>query len=233
MKVSYHCLASSNLNENFRKNHSKVMNHFGIDMNYDTRILHHGIWMDQVMESSKSDIVFFMDCDCIPLNREIIDLSVQMCENGYLVGNAQVSNHLKAKHMYFCAPSFMAISREYYEKIGKPSAINNHFSDVAQEFTREANKREMRTKMFFPDSFQEVPNGGIWRMAGYGYYGIGTIFHNSIYHLFQSSVGKNEHLFSNACDLVVCGRSSEIQRKHDSKAEHRGLLPIENEHGDF
>ena len=233
MKTSFYCLASDNLNIKFKNNHSKVMNYFGIKMNYDNRIIHHGIWIDQIMNESKSDIIFFMDCDCVPMNKEIIDFSIKMCENGYLVGNAQVSNHLKAKHVLFCAPSFMVISKDYYQLIGKPSATNNYFSDIAQEFTREANKKELRTKMYFPDSFQEVPDCGMWRMAGYGYYGIGTIFNNSIYHLFQSSIGKYEPLFSTACDLIISGKFSEIERKYDSKSEYRGVFKIENDHGNF
>jgi len=231
VRVSFQCLCSPEL-FSFRDSHERVMDHFGVSTNYTQKRMNHGMWMNEMFQEDDADILFFVDCDCIPLNREIIDTSISLCENGYLVGNAQVSNHLPAKHMLFCAPSFLCISRNYYERIGRPSCINNNISDVGQELTREANRREMRTKMFFPNRFSGVPIGGIWRLGGYGYYGLGTIFQNSIYHQFQSSrVGSSES-FQKACELTVKGKPHRIPAQYDSLNEYKGILPIENEYGD-
>jgi hypothetical protein len=172
-----------------------------------------------------------MDSDCLPLKREAIDEAIQYCANGYMVGNAQVTNCIRAKHDLFCAPSFLVISRPYYERIGKPSAANNRRSDVAQELTRAAVDAELRLKMNFPTSFQSVPAGGIWRLSGYGYYGIGTIFDEKIYHLFQTRFKQNVELFKDTAECVLRGDLASINRRYDCRSEHAGKLQIEDDYG--
>ena len=231
MKISVHTLAWSNSNPVVLETHKKVMNYFSIPVNYTQENIHHGEWIDRVLENTDSDVFVFIDVDCVPLTREAIDESISYCANGYLVGNAQVTNCIRAKHDLFCAPSFFVISKRYYEIIGKPSAVNNTRSDVAQEITRAAVEKEMRIKMHFPTSFQGVPRGGIWRLSSYGYYGIGTVYDNKMYHLYQTRYAENVKLFVDTCDHIIGGRIDSIDRKYDSRSELMGSLPIEDEYG--
>ncbi len=40
-------------------------------------------------------------------------------------------------------------------------------------------------------------------LSNLGYYGIGTVFDNSIYHLYQSRMAENIELFVKRCDQVT------------------------------
>lgn len=232
MKIKINTLCHNNTNLELILNHKRVMNNFDLNVNYTQENVHHGAWINRVLQSDTiTDIFVFIDIDCIPLKREYFDEAIQYAQNGYLVGNAQVTNCIKEKHDLFCAPSFLIISKEYYEKIGKPSAVNNHRSDIAQEFTRAAVDKELRLKMYFPTSFQSIPTGGIWRLSGYGYYGIGTIFDEKFYHLFQSRYKQNVNLFNHTAKCVMDSSLNMINRKYNCKNEYHNVLPIEDNYG--
>lgn len=231
LKAQINCLYWDNTNPKIVEYHQKVMNYFNIPVVYTNKNIHHGIWIDEVLNTSDADIIGFIDSDCIPLTPNAIIEAINRTAEGYLVGNAQVTNCIKAKHDLFCAPSFLAISKDYYKKIGSPSAVNNKRSDVAQEITRAAVEKEKRIKMYFPTSFQSVPVGGIWRLSGYGSYGVGTIFDEKFYHLFQARFQKNVDLFINTCECVLRGDLKSINRQYDCKGEYAGILPIEDDYG--
>lgn len=231
MNISYHTLYWANTNSDIVNLHKKIMKKFDIDVHYTEKNIHHGQWIDEILEQTKNDAVIFMDIDCFPLSKDVIDETVSLLENDYMVGNAQVTNCIKAKHDLFCAPSYLGITKKYYEKIGKPSAVNNGRSDIAQELTRAAIDREMRLKMYFPTSFQSVPQGGIWRLSGYGYYGIGTIFDNKTYHLFQTRFQNNVNLLKQTANCILNDDLTSINREYNCRSELAGTLPIEDDYG--
>ena len=231
MTVEVHTLSWKNNNPLLVEHHKKVMSHFEIPVNYTIEDINHAVWMNNVLNTSKADIICFLDIDCIPIKKDFILEGIDYCQRGYLVGNAQVTNCIKAKHDLFCAPSFLIISKKMYEDLGSPTTLNNQRSDTAQEITRAAVENEKRIKMYFPTSFQEVPIRGIWRLSSYGYYGIGTLYDNKMYHLFQSRIQRNIDLFVQTCDHVVSGSISQIDKKYDSRSEWMNKLPIEDEYG--
>jgi glycosyltransferase involved in cell wall biosynthesis len=231
MQVQIHTLSWENNNPIILETHKKVMSHFDIPVFYTIKNANHGQWMNSVLSSTTADIIIFLDVDCVPLKREFILETIGYCQRGYLVGNAQVTNCIKAKHDLFCAPSFIGISKEMYENLGRPNCINNERSDVGQEITRAAVEKEKRIKMYFPSSFQEIPSGGIWRLSSYGYYGIGTLYENKIYHLYQSRLQRNIDLFVQTCNHILEGTIDRIDKKYDSRSEWMNILPIEDEYG--
>jgi hypothetical protein len=231
MQVEIHTLSWENSNPKILEMHKKVMSHFNIPVFYTVKNIHHGEWMNSVLTTSTADIIFFLDADCVPLKREFILEAIGYCQRGYLVGNAQVTNCIKAKHDLFCAPSFIGITKQMYESLGKPNAMNNERSDVAQEITRAAVDREKRIKMYFPTSFQGVPSGGIWRLSSYGYYGVGTIYEDKMYHLYQSRHQKNIDMFVQTCNHILEGTMDQIDKKYDSRSEWMDILPIEDDYG--
>ena len=231
MKIVVNTLYWKNNNPEIKEKHAQVMNKFDIPVNYTIENIHHGMWIDNILNSIDSDVYVFFDGDCIPLNREAFDEAVNHAIKGYLVGNAHVTNCIKAKHDLFCGAAFLVINKDYYQKIKKPSAVNNQRSDIAQEFTRQAVDLELRLKMNFPTSFQDIPSGGIWRLSGYGYYGIGTIYDEKIYHLWQSRFAKNVELFKHTCDCVLNNDLPSIKRPYNCRNEYAGIFPIEDDHG--
>lgn len=231
MKVSVNTLYWKDNNPLIEQIHSKIMKKFDIPINYTIENVHHGVWIDHILNTINSDIYVFFDGDCVPLTRNAFDEAIQHCVNGYLVGNAHVTNCIKAKHDLFCGAAFLVINKSYYEKIKKPSAIGNKRSDIAQEFTRAAIDLELRLKMNFPTTFQDLPSGGIWRLSGYGYYGVGTIYDEKIYHLWQSRFSKNVELFENTGNCILNEDLLSIKRPYNCRAEYAGIFPIEDDHG--
>lgn len=231
MNIEFHCLSWTNNNPKLQENHKKVFSHFNIPMNYTVENIHHGKWMNEILNTRNPDVFVFFDIDCVLMNMDVINESIELCQKNYLIGNAQVTNCIKAKHDLFCAPSFFVISKKMYEYLGKPNPENNRRSDVGQEITRSAVDMERRIKMYFPTSFQEIPVGGIWRLSSYGYYGIGTIYDEKIYHLYQARFQKNLDLFEETCNHIIAGKLDQINRKYNSRHEWMNVLPIEDDYG--
>ena len=231
MNIGVYSLCWKNINPKLLELHKKVMSKFDIEVKYTYENIDHGEWVNQIINTEKSDIFLFIDIDCLPLYRSVIEESIQFILNGYMIGNAQVTNCIPAKHDLFCSASFIGLSRDYYESIGRPDARGNSRSDICQEFTRAAVNREKRIKMYFPTNFQSIPSGGIWRLSSYGYYGVGTIFENKTYHLFQSRFTKNVQLFEDTANCIISDNISNIQKKYSSIDEHFGKLPIEDDYG--
>jgi hypothetical protein len=233
MKVSIHSLRWENNDPRIVDSQRKVFDHFGIPLQITEKNIHHMVWMDSIFNNVDADIYVFFDGDCVPISYDALSESIKFCESGYLVGNAQVTNCINAKHDLFCGASFLAVSRDYYNDIGRPSAMQNSETrcDGAQQITRNAVHHEKRIKMWFPTTFQTVPNGGIWRLSSYGYYGVGTVYDNKTYHLFQSRLSKNVDLFVETCTHIVNDRPDLINRQYDCRSEYSGILPIEDDYG--
>jgi len=231
MKVSIHSLRWKDNNPLVIENQKKVLDYFGLQLNVTEENIHHGEWINRTLSTVDSDIFVIMDSDCIPLSYEAVMESINLCTKGYMVGNAQVTNCIRAKHDIYCAPSFLVISKDYYNTIGRPNCVNNRRSDMAQELTRSAIEHEKRLKMYYPTTFQGVPKGGIWRLSGYGYYGIGTIYDNKTYHLFQTRFKENVDLFVETCEHVINNKTDQINRKYRCIEEYMNVLPIEDEYG--
>jgi len=234
MNYKIYTLAWTNNDPRMIEAHKKVFEFFNLPINYTFENIHHGVWMDQIFHTSDAEILVFFDFDCVPLSKEAVEEAISLAQNGYLVGNAGITNCIKAKHDYFCAPSFLAISKKYYEEIGKPSCVNCEIkkSDIAQNLTRAAIEKEKRLKTYFPTSFQTTSeSNGIWRLSGYGYFGIGTIFDEKFYHLAQGRMSYNVNLFVETCNYIINGQNEKINRKYDSKKEWMNILHVDDEYG--
>ena len=158
------------------------------------------------------DVVMFLDIDCIPLNENSIDSYLQKAADGYLIGNAQRSNHIQNEQHMFAAPSALAISRETFIRIGKPSALETKRSDVAEEYTFKAEEAGVPIELLLPKSFDAPPfryawegaQPGYWALAdGYPVYGIGTTFGDEeveFYHNFQIFTPGQQERFWARCE---------------------------------
>jgi hypothetical protein len=180
------------------------MDHFSIPMNYDNRDGHnHGMWMQWVINNSSSDVIVFMEPDCIPLNKSYLEYIKYVNRNDTFVGIAQVSNHIPPKSHIYAAPAFYAISKKAYDKLGRPSFTETRRSDTAEEICYMAEDKGMKYRALMPTYFEKPSSKGIWPLSNLGYYGIGTVFDNSIYHLYQSRMAENIEMFVKRCDQVI------------------------------
>lgn len=203
MNVELRCMYWDNA-EYLIQSHRKVTEHFELPVIYEKSTSRHGAWMDNVMETTKSDIVGFFDSDCIPLNRGIVDYAVNYVgATQSFIGTAQASNHIAPRAHIFAAPCFFFIYREMWEKLGKPSFLENARSDVAQEVSYVAEDNMVPYRALYPTHFEREPAEGVWRLGNFGYYGIGTVFANSVYHLYQGRYQQNADLYKLRCEQVV------------------------------
>jgi hypothetical protein len=204
MKIEYHSLHWDNVNAEMLAAHKRVMQHFSIPMNYhNLNGANHGLWMEWVIKESKSDAVIFFEPDCIPLNNKFLDYVRYAGKNKTFVGIAQVSNHIPPKSHIYAAPGFYCISKEAYNLLGQPSFTETRRSDTAEEISYMAEEQGLRYRALMPTYFYKEPEEGLWPLSNLGYYGIGTVFDNTIFHLYQSRMAQNIELFVSVCDQVT------------------------------
>lgn len=206
VKVSIHTLYFPNLSSDFVDAHKSVMNHFNIPVNYTVAAVRPGVWMDQIIRNSEADIVGFIDIDCIPLNDKVINEAIKfVAKNKSICGVAQATNHIPPMTHVFCSPAFFFMWRPLHTALNQPSFLETQRSDVGQEICYVAETNGVRMKQFYPTHFEREPQEGVWRLGNYGLYGIGTVFENKIYHLYQSRMQSNVELFIKRCKEVVSG----------------------------
>lgn len=204
MKIEYHSLHWDNVDIEMLSAHKRVMQHFSIPMNYhNLNGANHGLWMEWVLKESKSDVVIFFEPDCIPLNNEFLNYVRYTGKDKTFVGIAQVSNHIPPKSHIYAAPGFYCISKEAYNLLGQPSFTETRRSDTAEEISYMAEEKGLRYRALMPTYFYKEPEEGLWPLSNLGYYGIGTVFDNTIFHLYQSRMAQNIELFVSVCDQVT------------------------------
>ena len=189
------------------ESHKKVMEYLDIPVNYhNIDGANPGLWMNYVLENSKSDIIGFLDNDCVPLNKQIIETVIEdIIKSETFVGIAQSSNHIYPYNHIFAGPGFFFISRKCWNALGKPSFVENPRSDIAEEVSHVAEENKVFYRAIYPTYFERKPIDGIWRLSNYGNFGIGTLFGDSIYHLYQGRYQQNADLFKKRCDDIVNG----------------------------
>ena len=206
MKVDFYSLHWDNVNQDMLDAHKRVMSHFDIPMNYhNLNGYNHGDWMQQIINNSTSNVVVVMEPDCIPLNETYMEYIRYAHRLETFVGIAQVSNHIPPKSHIYAAPGFYAISKKAYNRLGRPSFTETYRSDTAEEISYLAEEMGIKYRALMPTYFEKASSEGYWALSNLGYYGIGTVFDNSMYHLYQSRMAENIELFVKRCDEVIAG----------------------------
>jgi hypothetical protein len=206
MNVEIHSLYWDN-SEYLLESNKMVMDHFKIPVNYHhLNGVGHGEWIDMVMQNSTADVVGILDIDCVPLNVNIINSSIDYAyKNKSFIGLAQCANHI-FPYSHICgAAVFYFIYRDFWLAIGKPSFCANLRGDVSEEISYLAEENKIPYKALYPTYFEREPIEGVWRLGNYGYFGIGTVFSDSVYHLYQGRYKQNADLFSIRCQQIVDG----------------------------
>lgn len=185
--------------------HRRVIGHFGLTVKYTNESVSHGQWMDRVIRQSTADVVGFLDCDCVPLARQVIERAVDYAfEHASFIGTAQVSNHIPPSSHVFAAPAFFFIERSCYNRLNT-SMVETDRSDVAEELSYAAEAAGLVYRALYPTHFSCEPKNGAWRLGNYGVYGIGTVFANAVYHHFQCRHRRYTNLFVEQCQRIIDG----------------------------
>lgn len=203
-QAEFHSFHWDNFSPDILKAHQRVMTHLGLNVQYTQKNIPHGQWLDQVMAAATSDVVAIIEPDLIPLNKEIVLKAIAyVLEHDTFLGCAQVSNHIGTGTHIFASPAFFFITRNCYEKLGRPSFMPNKKGDVAEMLAFAAEEKGVAYRTLFPTRYEKAPSEGCWALGSYGYYGIGTVFVDQIYHLFQSRTAENIELFVKRCDELL------------------------------
>ena len=206
VNVEFHTLCWPSADGKLVSAHSKVCKHFGLDVAYTVEEVPHGMWMDNILAHSTADVVGFLDVDCIPLNRQVVEQAITYAgQNQSMIGIAQVSNHIPPASHIFAAPAFFFIWRETWDKLGRPTFAETPQADVAENVSYAAEMARLPFRTLFPTHYTKAPDEGIWKLHSYGVYGIGTVFEGGVYHLYQGRFPDNVDLFVKTCEEVVNG----------------------------
>ena len=160
------------------------------------------------------ETILMLDIDCIPLSEQALEYIFDRAEQGVLIGNVQRSNHLNNDKHIYPAPSCICLTKEMYEKLGKPSWKPNIRSDIGEELAYSAEDKGIEIEMFMPKGYEELPHWNTgerkpWDLRdGDPQFGIGTTFVNKngdemFYHLFQSRLNVFNNLFILKCAKIM------------------------------
>lgn len=216
MKIELHTLYWDN-GTRLVEAQKKVFEHFGVNVNYThANGVGHGAWMNRVMDNTDSDVVGFIDNDCVVTNKDIIDHCAHYAfTHNSFIGAAQATNHIKPYSHIFAAPCFLFVSKKAYENLGRPTFAETPRSDVAEEFSYLAEEAALPYRALYPTHFEREPIEGLWKLSNFGYYGIGTHFMGGIYHLYQGRYNTNVELFEQRCEEIINGTFS-LEGAHNS-----------------
>jgi hypothetical protein len=205
MKLEINTLYWDNTPDSQIQAHKDVTEHFSLNVNYYPENSPHGRWMDRVCSSSQSDVIGFLDSDCVPLSIEAVLEAVKYVRaNDSFLGVAQASNHIHPKSHVYAAPAFFFITKSCWQRL-ETSFSETHRSDVGEELTYKAETIGKRYRCLYPSTFEREPVEGVWPLGNFGYYGVGTVFGEHCYHLYQGRMGNNVELFVNRCQEIIDG----------------------------
>lgn len=206
MNVEFYSLHWNNVDPDMLKYHKEVMQFFNIDViyhNFDR--MDHAKWLEYIVTESKADIVACFEPDCIPLNDKYLQYIDYAYKHNTFVGIAQVANHIHPKRHVYAGTGFYCISKKMYELLGRPPYTPTYRGDTGAELCYKAEELGLRFRTLVPTCFEKEPEEGIWPLGSLGYFGIGTVYDNSIYHLFQARYAQNIELFIKHCKEVLSG----------------------------
>jgi hypothetical protein len=173
----------NNIDHRLRTTQAEVLAALGYPLVQDDATgVAHGQWLTETLAKLGPDeVILFLDIDCIPLEREIVEQALQAAEAGHVFGAAQAANHLDPNFIY-AAPMFLAVSRRTWERLARPSLVVDSDFDSGGRLTAAARAAGVAVDLVWP-SFTLHPR---WLLGNRGCYGIGTFYDGRVFHLFRS-----------------------------------------------
>ena len=199
--------------------HKRVCDHLGIEVEYhfkpfvayDQAAYDHGHMITDIIKNNDG-VSCFMDLDCLPWNRNILQAAYDWCvESRSFIGNAQNVSHTSMREYVYAAPSMMMVHRDAWEYLGSPSMAvvqqnpdyNNEYVDTAQQLSLNALQKNFNFQVLWPlgvDKPQWVLKEGVFT-------GTGTKYPGS-YHYFKGAteIGQDLDLWKSRVDDILNDR---------------------------
>lgn len=158
------------------------------------------------------DAILFLDIDCVPVSDKALELYLARALDGVLIGNAQRSGHIENNNHLFAAPSAAAISKETFEKIGRPSGMETSRGDVMEEYTYAAEKNGVKVELAMPTKYDRAVFRYDWEKDRRPYW---TLEHNLPNYGLGTTYGSEDHgdLFWHNFQIRIEGQQQEFWKK--------------------
>jgi hypothetical protein len=205
----FNCYYTDNIHPQILEDHSRCCDKNQIKVSYTKDSINsnnhenaynsHGDFMDFVMKSSNEDVVCFLDVDCIPYDRELLENIFRWVrDNNSFVGNAQNVSHSGLKYLIYAAPSLLMVSKKAWEELERPSFRWNMVDDVAhvdtaQTLTIRADMSFLNYRLLYPIGYDQEADKG-WCLGNYGKYGKGTLYPGSWHYFRISEITKEKQI---------------------------------------
>jgi hypothetical protein len=196
MTITYHTFYTDNIPDYVVNTHKEICKKFNIQVNYHVEkfkppyttgketgvypaYAQHGEYMDDILKSSKDDIVGFLDIDCLPTNKYTFKSVENYIKNTKtFCGNAQNISHTRLKNVIYAAASYLVIHRNFWKDCGEPSMryrIEEDMTqiDTAMDLTIRANQMGANYQLLLPTGFDINDENGNIQLGPYGIYGKG------------------------------------------------------------
>lgn len=182
----------------------------------------HATALEECIKKNKSDIIVFLDIDCIPLNQKALTSLVDKAFQGFLTGAVQRANHLQnAAHLYV-GPFCMAFSFAQYKKLGCPSLKESDRGDCGEELTYMWEEKGPGIQLLWPTHVYR-PAWALRESISFGY---GTTYEKSFYHAFAIRQAFMQGQFVNKCKEVIAATPKKVTPA-EPKVEPKKITPKE------
>lgn len=210
--IEIHTLHWPDADPRLAEHQQLVFDALALPLNRHVCRIDHGLWLNAVLQSATAEVVVFVDNDCIPLQRGVVERAARFADQQQsFVGIAQCSNHIPGAGGVFAAPAFLAVSRQAWHSLGRPDLRASRRCDVAEELSRAAEAAGLRYQAIHPTSFERAGQWGVYALGAYGPYGIGTVFGGCIFHLYEGRSRQNVDLFVQQCQKVLTNQQQQDQ----------------------
>jgi len=209
VNIEFHSLHWDNVNARMLDSHKSVIKHFGIDLKYHAENIEHGIWLNSIFKDNTADVVCIIEPDLVPLDKDAVnDMISFVLKNKTFVGIAQCAGHKTPGNHIYAGPAFFVMPISVYKKLEEPCFRRPRGGDVAEGVSLAADNMGFRYRALMPTCYEKEPKSGAWPLACVGHYGIGTVYHNRFYHLFESRKDQNIDLYAKHCEEIIDGTFS-------------------------
>ncbi len=178
----------------------------------------HADQMSDLIQRSISDVIIFLDIDCIPLDSRAFPFLYEYARKGTLVGAAQRANHIPNGAHIYAGPFCMAFSRKVYQELGSPvlreamldkpyRPISGERGDVCEELTYVWEQNKRKIQLLRPTQVEKP----LWNLEpARERFGHGTTYDDLFYHAFESRIGPDhQNRFIRKCRQIL-GESADV-----------------------
>jgi hypothetical protein len=159
----------------------------------------HSVTLDALMALTSYDILVFLDIDCIPLHRQALKELCAAAAAGELAGAVQRASHLENGGHLYVGPFCMALARETWLRLGKPSFRETPRGDVGEELTYRCEEQGVPVRFLWPTAVDNP----VWPLRDGIMFGHGTAYADSFWHAFEIRQPQHRARFLERCRAIL------------------------------